>query len=285
MLEAPNSQLKSGEQLDDLRAFYDTIADQCEIFDPLDRPILYDGAEQAIKKDALLERIFQMPFLKGRDLQVPLSNTLYGKLEDMIMAELARCNAEAEQHIKAANELGDKFVDDLAENEKVKNLEESLSFFDVHRLFVGADGLLTRHRSFIKRAKEMISKAKDFNELDQDGQMVLQLTQEMFKFQNEQNYVELVSTMMKLRDLTRKISQQARLEDSEMQATIDLYRSRGERDLEDAVIAMSKNSEQLAAFAHELRVQDQDDKYTKDFLYGQVKPDLLVTIILSNKWH
>lgn len=70
-----------------------------------------------------------------------------------------------------------------------------------------------------------------------------------------------------------------------MQATIDLYRSQGERDLEDAVIAMSKNSEQLAAFAHELRVQDQDDKYTKDFLYGQVKPDLLVTIILSNKWH
>lgn len=48
---------------------------------------------------------------------------------------------------------------------------------------------------------------------------------------------------------------------------------------------LSKEADELVAFAYELRKQDVNDKYTYDFLNGQVKPSILVDIIMSNRWN
>ena len=48
---------------------------------------------------------------------------------------------------------------------------------------------------------------------------------------------------------------------------------------------LSINPEMLFNFAFELRKQDVSDKYSFEFLNGQVEPSILVDIILSNKWN
>lgn len=48
---------------------------------------------------------------------------------------------------------------------------------------------------------------------------------------------------------------------------------------------MSKDQNHLMAFAYELRKQDVDNLYSYEFLNGQVKPAVLVDIIMSNSWN
>ena len=56
------------------------------------------------------------------------------------------------------------------------------------------------------------------------------------------------------------------------------------RGIEDTVMAISKEPDQLVAFAYELRRQDSNDKYSFDFINGNVKPSILTDIIMSNQW-
>jgi hypothetical protein len=47
---------------------------------------------------------------------------------------------------------------------------------------------------------------------------------------------------------------------------------------------ISSNRANLSTFAFELRKFDVDNKYSNDFLNGQVRPDILARIILQNKF-
>ena len=63
-----------------------------------------------------------------------------------------------------------------------------------------------------------------------------------------------------------------------------MHKSTALRALEDVVSTIQKNKSDLFCFAFELRKQDTEDKYSFDFLNGQVKPAILVDIIMSNQW-
>lgn len=56
------------------------------------------------------------------------------------------------------------------------------------------------------------------------------------------------------------------------------------RGIEDTVMAISREPDQLVAFAYELRRQDLSDKYSFEFINGNVKPSILTDIIMSNYW-
>ena len=55
-------------------------------------------------------------------------------------------------------------------------------------------------------------------------------------------------------------------------------------NIEEVVILLSTDPVELFAFAYELRKADVEDKYALRFLYGFVKPSILVDIIMANKW-
>lgn len=47
--------------------------------------------------------------MRGKELSVPLSNAMYGKLSSMILQEQQGCNRIADDYIKQANETGAAF--------------------------------------------------------------------------------------------------------------------------------------------------------------------------------
>lgn len=77
---------------------------------------------------------------------------------------------------------------------------------------------------------------------------------------------------------------QPKINDIEEQAKLDLGLTQAMRGMEDTVMAISKEPDQLVAFAYELRRQDLEDKYSFEFINGNVKPSILVDIIMSNYW-
>lgn len=74
--------------------------------------------------------------------------------------------------------------------------------------------------------------------------------------------------------------------DMDSSAKIDLLNLKISRFIEETVMHVCETgSAELFKFAYELRKFDTQEKYSKDFLNGQVRPDILVKIICSNKWN
>ena len=79
--------------------------------------------------------------MSGNDLSVPLSNNLYGQLEKMISAEQIKCIEVVDDMVQKAKEQGQDFKEDLTNNKEIRELKESLDFFNRHGLFTGTDKL------------------------------------------------------------------------------------------------------------------------------------------------
>ena len=88
-----------------------------------------------------MQLIDELPYMRGNDLSVPLSNKLYGQFEKMISVEQIKCINIVEKYIEDAKEQGDDFNQDLKEAKPVLELWQSLDFFNRHSLFTGADKL------------------------------------------------------------------------------------------------------------------------------------------------
>lgn len=70
--------MKTEEQLEELKEFYNTVAYNFVIYDPLDRPIPPEPEDdQATKREEVMQLIDELPYMRGNDLSVPLSNKLY----------------------------------------------------------------------------------------------------------------------------------------------------------------------------------------------------------------
>lgn len=67
-------------------------------------------------------------------------------------------------------------------------------------------------------------------------------------------------------------------------AAIDLFKHNTYQYLTDVITNLGKNYDRLFAFCFELRKQDLNNNYTFDLLNGQVKPHILVEIIMNNTW-
>lgn len=64
------------DQFDQLKVFYEKIANSLEIFDPLDRGIPSDEFNMAIKREEFLKKINDMPKISASKLLPPISNDL-----------------------------------------------------------------------------------------------------------------------------------------------------------------------------------------------------------------
>jgi len=77
---------------------------------------------------------------------------------------------------------------------------------------------------------------------------------------------------MELYDFVQKLKKQDKIKDIEKQAELDIHINRGLRNIEDVVTSIARKPRQLINFAYELRKLDTKDKYSFEFLNGQVKP-------------
>lgn len=90
--------------------------------------------------------------------------------------------------------------------------------------------------------------------------------------------------MMKLQDHLWNMAKAPKVADVELEADRDLHSLKGQRFLEDVVTQIGRDSKELVAFAYELRKQDVTDRYSYEFLNGQVAPALLVDVLMANQW-
>lgn len=65
---------------------------------------------------------------------------------------------------------------------------------------------------------------------------------------------------------------------------MDLIITQAKRGMEDTVTEISASNKNYMKFAYELRKSDTGNKYSRDLLNGQVKPDAMVKLTMANKF-
>lgn len=72
--------------------------------------------------------------------------------------------------------------------------------------------------------------------------------------------------------------------DINKQAEIDLQSSLRRQNIEDIVTSISRDPNQLFKFVYELRKADSKEKFSFEFMNGNIQSPVLVDLFLSNKW-
>ena len=72
------------------------------------------------------------------------------------------------------------------------------------------------------------------------------------------------------------------VQDLETKCKFELQYNDSMRNIEDQVTAISHSNLEFYKFAYELRRIDHQNKYTFEFLNGQVKPHCIVEIVCAN---
>lgn len=75
-----------------VKKFFDHYITSVRVFDPLDRYVPNEEANQATKRDDIVKLIHDMPSIKGDRLIVPLSNQQLINLNKMFKNEKLACN-------------------------------------------------------------------------------------------------------------------------------------------------------------------------------------------------
>lgn len=86
--------------------------------------------------------------------------------------EFKKCSLKTQEYIQAAKENKDWFIEDIAEDQIIKNYDESLNFLMEYELINDAENRLKNFKKFIVRSKFLISEAKRFHELSEQEQVV-----------------------------------------------------------------------------------------------------------------
>jgi len=75
------------QQREVIQNFYNLFPDNLQVFDPLDRDIMTDGEPISIKRDELIEKVYNLTSQPSELLNIPLDNWKYKKLTEMINDE------------------------------------------------------------------------------------------------------------------------------------------------------------------------------------------------------
>lgn len=124
----------------------------------------------------------------------------------------------------------------------------------------------------LKNSASLIQTAKIDASLSEDAKLLNNNQAKILFTVTEKKYDELVTILMIQWDLANSIKKKERLDDVEQQAQRELYINNAFRSIEDVVTDISRDELELCKFCYELRKLDVEDKYTHEFLYGQVKP-------------
>lgn len=100
------------------------------------------------------------------------------------------------------------------------------------------------------------------------------------------DYEGLVKQMIELYEHSDKLKDYEDQEDDlDIRTEKDYWSSVSDRRIEDVVTMISKDAQDLCRFAFELRKQDRENKYTWEFMNGQVEPSILISVFTANSWN
>lgn len=109
--------------------------------------------------------------------------------------------------------------------------------------------------------------------------------QKVNKFKNQREYADLVNTMMVLQDSIDNFLAARGEEDVDLEQDRNyILVKQAISILQESVQELAVDPEEILRFAYELRKQDVNELYSLSFLNNQVRPPVLVQMILSNKW-
>lgn len=94
----------------------------------------------------------------------------------------------------------------------------------------------------------------------------------------------LVAAMIKMQEKIFEIKNGDIMDNLEEQAAVENMVMKASCQLEQIVMDLSEDTLQLIKFCYHLRKADTEDKYSFEFLNGNVSPSVLVDMIISNKW-
>ena len=107
----------------------------------------------------------------------------------------------------------------------------------------------------------------------------------MYEHHSNKEYEKLVTTLSELEEKNKAAKQtQGNAKNLDEAAKIGLIINQANRGIENTITNIATNPMNLSAFAYELRKGDSEDKYSYEFLNGQVRPDILARIIIDNKF-
>lgn len=208
----------------------------------------------------------------------------------MLAHEYQQCEKRVLQLIEEAEEVGEHYSFDLRYERAFESLERSLGYLAEKHLLI--DGERRQHQFYIylKNSERMIELAQLRGGLSIDGQGLLSSMLKVNSCKNEKNYADLVSSMITLRDKIdsflagRGLTQAGEDGQPTEEEGDDIIAKQAMITLEEVVQELCADPEEIHKFAFELRKQDTGDKYSFDFLNGQVRPPVLIEMILANKW-
>ena len=74
---------KLEQQFEKMMDIYSNFANNFILFDPLDRCIPKQSFDEGIKRDHLVKMIANLNRINGKNLHIPMTNSLYQELQDM----------------------------------------------------------------------------------------------------------------------------------------------------------------------------------------------------------
>jgi hypothetical protein len=212
----------------------------------------------------------------------------------MVDHEYRNCEKKVRQLIGEAEEMGEHFSFDLRYERIFESLERNFRYFAEKNLLIDGERRLHQFYIYLRNSERMIELATLHSALNTEGKEILQLMQKVNSYKNERSYADLVHTMFTLKDkLDLYFAERPELlnkngpeeEQTAEEDRNDIIAKQALIMNSEMVQELAADPEQILKFAYELRKQDIEDKYTLTLIDGQVRPPVLVEIILANKWN
>ena len=170
------------------------------------------------------------------------------------------------------------------DEKKVQFYLYALKFLKAQGLLQDVDRRLKSLSHMLKTTAQLIQSAKVMKSLSDESRTINENIEKIQFDLSSLNFRDLVADLIKQWNYASSLKKKERLADIEEQAERDLYINLAVRNIEDVVTDLAKDDQHFCEFCYELRQQDPKDEYTYEFLYGQVKPQVLVEIVQSNTW-
>ena len=91
---------KLEQQFEKMIDTYSSFANNFIIFDPLDRAIPKESFDEGVKRDDLVDQIGKLNKINGKNLHVPMTNSLYQQLKDMFSDQEEQCIELSRQYVQ-----------------------------------------------------------------------------------------------------------------------------------------------------------------------------------------
>lgn len=160
----PELQLINSE-IEQTQDFLVKFAEKLILYDPMDRPIPNEDNNWATPRKDFLDILNKMPPAPTKNVNMPISNELFRKVDDQIRRTIWAISQESEKNVNMAKERGSKYSRN--EGGLVVDLDlqlDCLKFFAVHELFKDSRLQYVRARDMLEQNIIEIERAKIYGD-------------------------------------------------------------------------------------------------------------------------